>query len=45
MTWSCGAIDHAVTGYPALKYDSEQSKFFKHHYKSGFNNKGIMERE
>ena len=30
---------------PALNFDSEQSKFFKHHYKSGFNNKGIMERE
>jgi len=25
--------------------DPEESKFFKHHYKSVFKNKGIMERE
>jgi hypothetical protein len=30
---------------PVLNYNAEQSKFFKHHYKSGFKNKGVMERE
>ena len=28
-----------------VELNSEQSKFFKHHYHSGFENKGIMERE
>jgi hypothetical protein len=30
---------------PIVDMDPEESKFFKHHYKSGFKNKGIMERE
>jgi len=25
--------------------DPDESKFFKHHYKSVFKNKGVMERE
>lgn len=32
-------------GLPILEYTAEQSKFFKHHYKSNFVNKGIMLRE
>lgn len=28
-----------------VEFDSEQSKFFKHHYRSNFKNQGIMERE
>lgn len=41
-------IDRALSnrlGLPILDLDAEQSKFFKHHYKSNFKNKGIMERE
>ncbi len=32
-------------GLPITELDAEQSKFFKHHYKSQFQNKGILERE
>lgn len=32
-------------GLPLLDLDEEQSKFFKHHYKSNFRNQGIMIRE
>jgi hypothetical protein len=32
-------------GLPLLDLDEEQSKFFKHHYKSNFKNQGIMIRE
>ena len=30
---------------PIVDMDAEESKFFKHHYKSVFRNKGVMERE
>ena len=30
---------------PIIDMDSEESKFFKHHYKSVFKNRGVMERE
>jgi hypothetical protein len=30
---------------PIVDMDPEESKFFKHHYKSVFRNKGVMERE
>ena len=30
---------------PIVDMDTEESKFFKHHYKSVFRNKGVMERE
>ena len=30
---------------PIVDMDAEESKFFKHHYKSVFKNKGLMERE
>jgi hypothetical protein len=30
---------------PIVDMDTEESKFFKHHYKSVFRNRGIMERE
>jgi len=32
-------------GLPIVDMDVEQSRFFKHHYKSNFRNRGIMERE
>jgi hypothetical protein len=32
-------------GLPIVDMDPEESKFFKHHYKSNFQNKGIMSRE
>jgi len=32
-------------GLPIVDMDPDESKFFKHHYKSNFRNKGIMERE
>jgi len=32
-------------GLPIVDMDPEESKFFKHHYKSNFRNKGIMTRE
>lgn len=32
-------------GLPILNMSSNESKFFKHHYKSNFKNKGIMVRE
>lgn len=32
-------------GLPIIDMNAEQSKFFKHHYKSNFQNKGIMARE
>lgn len=32
-------------GLPILNMSAEQSKFFKHHYKSNFKNQGIMTRE
>jgi hypothetical protein len=32
-------------GLPIVELDAEQSKFFKHHYKSKFKNRGIMARE
>jgi hypothetical protein len=30
---------------PIVDMDPEESRFFKHHYKSVFKNKGVMERE
>jgi hypothetical protein len=30
---------------PIVDMDAEESKFFKHHYKSVFRNRGVMERE
>lgn len=41
-------ITEALTtrlGLPIVDMTAEQSKFFKHHYKSQFKNKGIMSRE
>jgi hypothetical protein len=32
-------------GLHIVDMDPEESKFFKHHYKSNFVNKGIMNRE
>jgi hypothetical protein len=32
-------------GLPIVELDADQSKFFKHHYKAQFQNKGIMVRE
>jgi hypothetical protein len=32
-------------GLPMVNLDSEQSRFFKHHYKSNFKNRGPMTRE
>ena len=32
-------------GLPIVDMDPEESRFFKHHYKSNFRNKGIMSRE
>jgi hypothetical protein len=32
-------------GLPIVDMDPAESKFFKHHYKSNFKNKGPMERE
>jgi len=32
-------------GLPIVDMDPEESKFFKHHYKSNFRNRGIMTRE
>jgi len=32
-------------GLPMINLDIDQSKFFKHHYKSNFVNRGIMNRE
>ena len=32
-------------GLPIVDMDPEESKFFKHHYKSNFKNQGIMTRE
>jgi hypothetical protein len=48
------AIDHCKRlgdelrqrlGLPIVDMDPEESKFFKHHYKSNFKNQGIMTRE
>jgi hypothetical protein len=30
---------------PIVDMDPEESRFFKHHYKSVFKNRGVMERE
>jgi hypothetical protein len=32
-------------GLPILDMDAEQSKFFKHHYRAGYKDPGIMARE
>lgn len=48
------AVDHCKTlglelrqrlGLPIVDMDPEESKFFKHHYKSNFKNQGIMLKE
>lgn len=44
----CIKLDHLLKnklGLPITLMDSERSKFFKHHYKSVFKNKGPMVRE
>lgn len=40
-----GGILRQRLGLPIVDMDPEESKFFKHHYKSNFVNKGIMTRE
>lgn len=40
-----GDILRQRLGLPIVDMDPEESKFFKHHYKSNFVNKGIMTRE
>lgn len=35
----------ARLGLPVVDFSADQSRFFKHHYKSQFNNQGIMHRE
>ena len=40
-----GDILRQRLGLPIVDMDPEESKFFKHHYKSNFVNKGIMNRE
>jgi hypothetical protein len=36
---------HAQLGLPVAMFESEQSEFFKRHYRSNWNNQGIMTRE
>lgn len=40
-----GDVLRTRLGLPIVDMDPEESKFFKHHYKSNFRNKGIMTRE
>jgi hypothetical protein len=40
-----GDILRQRLGLPIVDMDPAESKFFKHHYKSNFKNKGPMERE
>ena len=40
-----GNILRQKLSLPIVDMDAEESKFFKHHYKSVFRNKGVMERE
>jgi len=42
---SIGNILRQKLSLPIVDMDAEESKFFKHHYKSVFRNKGVMERE
>jgi hypothetical protein len=42
---SIGNILRQKLSLPIVDMDPEESRFFKHHYKSVFKNKGIMERE
>jgi hypothetical protein len=42
---SIGNILRNRLALPIVDMDLEESKFFKHHYKSVFRNKGVMERE
>lgn len=44
----CSEMSHTLSvklGLPAPHFTAAQSRFFKHHYKSVFKNKGIMSRE
>jgi hypothetical protein len=40
-----GDVLRTRLGLPIVDMDPEESKFFKHHYKSNFKNQGIMIRE
>jgi hypothetical protein len=40
-----GNILRTRLGLPIVDMDPAESKFFKHHYKSNFVNRGIMNRE
>lgn len=40
-----GEVLRTRLGLPIVDMDPEESRFFKHHYKSNFTNKGIMSRE
>jgi hypothetical protein len=40
-----GDVLRTRLGLPIVDMDPEESKFFKHHYKSNFKNQGIMTRE
>jgi hypothetical protein len=42
---SIGNILRQKLSLPIVDMDIEESKFFKHHYKSVFRNKGVMARE
>jgi hypothetical protein len=42
---SIGNILKQKLNLPIVDMDPEESRFFKHHYKSVFRNKGVMERE
>ena len=42
---SIGNILRQKLSLPIVDMDAEESKFFKHHYKSVFRNKGVIERE
>jgi len=42
---SIGNILRQKLNLPIVDMDTEESKFFKHHYKSMFRNRGVMERE
>jgi hypothetical protein len=44
----CSEMSHTLSvklGLPAPHFTADQSKFFKHHYKSVFKNRGLMSRE
>ena len=44
----CSEMSHTLSvklGLPAPHFTADQSRFFKHHYKSVFKNRGIMVRE